>query len=382
MSRFIPPFAGKTANDRANLDAGNALARLLGTHRPAHQPTAQLAATRTEYIQGSHTFTAGAGIRHNGTAWVLANGTGAASVHAAGIVSAVAGDWFELTHVGLVRGLSGLTAGATYYLDASGILTTTVTAQKIGLAISTTELLVDLGQVPLTPDADELIWTSTYSTSGGTGTHNFQAGTQTWLAHIWAGGGGGGHRDSSANYPGGGGGAGSFICIRGKKIQGLSLPALTYGVGVLGAAAGSAGSNGTAGGSSYLGTAETGYVTATGGRGGIKGGSTFGSADGSGGRGGYPSFMHFGRLVNGSQATRIDCWGNTGNDGQPGRLLIHTHSVSTAPGTSGPPTVGVSPGGLGGTAYDTVAGNGGDGAGNSGSPTDGTRGRIIVYEYT
>lgn len=47
---------------------------------------------------------------------------------------------------GIVSGLSGLTQGAVYYYDTStydGTLTTTVTSQRVGTAISDTELLID-----------------------------------------------------------------------------------------------------------------------------------------------------------------------------------------------------------------------------------------------
>ena len=70
--------------------------------------------------QTSHGFTVGQPVYFNGTAYALANASTDATSEALGIVSAVvdAND-FKLTGLGYITGLSGLTAGSTYYLGTT-----------------------------------------------------------------------------------------------------------------------------------------------------------------------------------------------------------------------------------------------------------------------
>ena len=62
--------------------------------------------------------------------------------------AAILGDPVEIQTVGVVSGLSGLSANAVYYGSALGVLTTTPPVngvlQPVGIALSTTELLLNL----------------------------------------------------------------------------------------------------------------------------------------------------------------------------------------------------------------------------------------------
>lgn len=86
-------------------------------------------------------------VRHNGTAYVKAQADSETNAEVIGIVSAVASaNAFSISTFGNVTGLSGLTAGATYFLDptTAGALTATEpsavgqVSKPVFIAISTT----------------------------------------------------------------------------------------------------------------------------------------------------------------------------------------------------------------------------------------------------
>lgn len=85
-------------------------------------------AIQSNVTQSSHGFAVGDVVRFNGTNYVKAQANSAANAEVVGIVSALAGvNDFTLQMGGLVTGLSGLTAGITYFLDpdTAGALTAT-----------------------------------------------------------------------------------------------------------------------------------------------------------------------------------------------------------------------------------------------------------------
>lgn len=69
--------------------------------------------------QPGHGFSVGMPIRHNGTIYVSAQADTAEHAEAVGIVSLIDGDSFSFVHSGYIDGLSGLTSGDLYFLDAS-----------------------------------------------------------------------------------------------------------------------------------------------------------------------------------------------------------------------------------------------------------------------
>lgn len=354
--RFQPTFGQKSANDRANQDLAIAVANFARTHQVAKQGLVAPIATRTEHIQTSHTFTVGVGVRYNGTAWVVADGTGAATSRADGIVSAVAGDWFELTSAGLVRGLSSLTAGAVYYFNASGVLTTTATAQKVGRAMTTTEILVDMS--PVSPVVRGALITTTTLTSGS-GTHTYNGSTQFWHARLWGGGASGGSGATISSSParkfgGGGGGSGAILDIFGEGNP-SSLP---YAVGAGGSAA-SSGSDGTDGANTTLGD-----FIAGGGVGGLAWGS---SPDAMGGLGGNLTQFGWYALHSGKQL----CVGIPGQAGQPSHIVTLSFSSSTH----------TAEGGRGGSNGAATYGRGGKGSNEAASSTAGQAGGIVISEF-
>ena len=60
------------------------------------------------------------------------------------VESGASGDTKRIQNSGILDGFSGLTAGSTYYLNGTGAISTTPGARikKIGIAVSTTELLI------------------------------------------------------------------------------------------------------------------------------------------------------------------------------------------------------------------------------------------------
>lgn len=99
--------------------------------------------------QTSHGFTVGQILIYNGTAYVLAKADTADDAEVIGIVATVIdANNFILQIAGEVTGLSGLTAGTTYFLSdaTAGLLTATVPtangsiSKPLGIAVSTTAL--------------------------------------------------------------------------------------------------------------------------------------------------------------------------------------------------------------------------------------------------
>lgn len=96
----------------------------------------------------THGFAVGDVLYYTGSAWAKAKAD-ATSTLADGVVSYVVdSNNFVLHMSGYVDGLSGLSAGSTYYLSAAtaGAITTTApsNAQKVLKAISTTAAIVDV----------------------------------------------------------------------------------------------------------------------------------------------------------------------------------------------------------------------------------------------
>jgi len=83
-------------------------------------------ASETFTVPG-HGLAVGDVVRWNGTAWVKAQADTADNSEAQGMVKSVVGDDFSIAYAGRVNGLTGLTAGCTYFLDDSvaGALVTT-----------------------------------------------------------------------------------------------------------------------------------------------------------------------------------------------------------------------------------------------------------------
>ena len=117
--------------------------RLLSTP----QPPVLTNIVKTTVFQLTHGFALGQAIQMNGGTWALAQANGSSTL-GVGIVSNVLDvDNFEVAFIGLVSGLAGLTAGEYYFVSdtvAGGLTITepTTYSNPIGLAISTTELIV------------------------------------------------------------------------------------------------------------------------------------------------------------------------------------------------------------------------------------------------
>lgn len=84
--------------------------------------------TRETITQSSHGFSAGEAIYYNGTQWDLARADSVSTAEVLGLVESVKGDQFDVVYQGKIKGLSGLTPGAVYFLSStiSGGLTTVV----------------------------------------------------------------------------------------------------------------------------------------------------------------------------------------------------------------------------------------------------------------
>jgi hypothetical protein len=103
----------------------------------------------TEIIQ-ANTFSPGNLVYLNGSTYTLAKADSANTASVVGVVSVATSTQFTLNTSGLVTGLSGLVAGADYFLSptVAGAITnvepttTGYVSQPIGIALSATELLV------------------------------------------------------------------------------------------------------------------------------------------------------------------------------------------------------------------------------------------------
>ena len=105
---------------------------------------------KTTINQSAHGFVVGDVLRHNGSAWVKSQADSAVNSDVLGIVeSSIDSDNFVLVYWGEIT-LSGLTAGAEYYLSATTAGATTTTApstvgqivRSLMTAISTTKAIV------------------------------------------------------------------------------------------------------------------------------------------------------------------------------------------------------------------------------------------------
>ena len=174
---------------------------------------------------------------------------------------------------GLVTGLSGLTAGSFYYVSSvAGGLSATESKIKIGLAISTTTLLLTKGAGGLSSIIEVFDANGTYTKKTGA--------KVVEVICIGAGGGGGKgcvtSSSSSANRHGGTGGGGGSIT---RKIMRASDLEATIAVTVGAGGAGATVNDGGDGGNSSFGV----HLSAYGGGGGAVGGDDQGSSGGSGG---------------------------------------------------------------------------------------------------
>lgn len=140
-----PAMTNPTANTQT---AGDNSTKLATT---AFVTTAVAAVGSNLYkiTQTSHGFTVGQILIYNGTAYVLAKADTADDAEVIGIVATVIdANNFILQIAGEVTGLSGLTAGTTYFLSdvTAGLLTATVPtangsiSKPLGIAVSTTVL--------------------------------------------------------------------------------------------------------------------------------------------------------------------------------------------------------------------------------------------------
>lgn len=176
----------------------------------------------------------------------------------------------EVTLFGQKTGLVGLTVGIQY-MSITGDLTTTPTAIMMGLAISTTTLIVDVKY---------LSGSQEFLTSG-----NFVVPPFVNRVSITMGGGGGaggGCYYATPGHGGGGGGAGNFIVQRNISVIPGEIIVVTIGSGGVGGTGGTGptpqGTNGGDGGNSLFG----GYLTAYGGNGGQAGQPLAGGNGGTG----------------------------------------------------------------------------------------------------
>lgn len=105
---------------------------------------------RSTITQAAHGFAAGAVVYYNGSAWALAIASGVNVARYSGVIESVTTNTFILVYAGSITGLSGLTAGSTYYLSPSSAgvialyssLTTGQPAVSVMRAVSTTAGIV------------------------------------------------------------------------------------------------------------------------------------------------------------------------------------------------------------------------------------------------
>lgn len=312
---------------------------------------------------------------------------------------------------GLDQTQTGMTAGSVYYAaGTAGAITTSVTAQPIGVAEDTNKLYFQ-PQLLLPTEAGSNAWTGTNSFSATTtftgrvvgavrrteylasSTYAKPSGLAFLVVEAW-GGGGGGETNSSAIAGGGGGGAYKRCVIDPDAMAATNQ--------ILIAAGGAGGTSAGDGGNTIFGD---GLCIAYGGQG-AKGG-------GSGGTGGYGGF----EATNGSSTAQGSITGAVctafGSCYAPvNRTATSTYVYGGGGGSTDGSTVGaggssIYGGGGGGSARlgqtasagtskhggaggagaasgnasnGTVPGGGGGGAYN-GTGGNGARGKMIIYEY-
>lgn len=95
--------------------------------------------------QVAHGLTVGQAIRHDGSAYVAANAATEPAARVVGVVTSVPdADTFTYQSTGFVTGLSGLTPGATYYLQDDGSLGTGLgtVARPVLIAVSSSQAVL------------------------------------------------------------------------------------------------------------------------------------------------------------------------------------------------------------------------------------------------
>lgn len=364
----LPELAAEVENLKAMLGKVSA--------RPTFPATQ---ATVKTIRQTGHGFSAGNPVRHNGTAWVKSKADTAANAVVGGIVLvSLNADAFLLWTGGYAGGLTGLTAGAVHYLDATtaGAWTTTAPAIAVPLihADSTTS------GVFLSADVPPAIYRRTkYITKLTSGTSYSVPTTYAEFLFILIAGGGGGGEDTAATSGsqlaefsggaaarlymrahGGGGGGGETVIIRWANRAAVS--SLTYAIGAGGAASANGGNTdltidstlvrangGTAGGAASV-VASTTHVAGDGGLGGSGTGPGY-SAD-------SPTNCIVERLA--------------GQNGEDGGIEVYLDATTDVKAYRA-----LASGGR--AAYSGTEGMGGDGSSDAGVPQSGNAGCILVF---
>lgn len=258
---------------------------------------------------------------------------------------------------GIVTGLSGLTAGADYYIGSTvGAIQTTAgtNALKVGIALSTTTLLIN-------KTAHQHPKITTYLTAASPATWTKPIGLKYIEVELVAGGGGGGG-SSGVETLGAGGGGGGYS----KKIIQASALGATETVTIGAGGAGGVGANpGATGATTSFGS----HLSATGGTGGD---DSTGYNPGAGGSG---------------SGGDLNISGMSGGLGLLSSVVINSGIGGNSILGFGAPAVWATQ--VGGQSYN---GNGGSlyGGGGSGAVQDGTgaqnggvgaAGIVIVKEY-
>lgn len=260
--------------------------------------------------------------------------------------------------MGIVTGLSGLTAGTTYYLGATiGAIQSTVGTFgfQVGVALSTTTLLIN----PKTSGAIPYIFV--YEVGASPATWTKKDGLKYIRVRVVGGGGGGGGNTTAGDGAGGGGGGGYSEKIIAASALGTTETVTIGAGGTPGAAASSA--SGGLGGTSSFGT----HAQATGGSGGGSSGAGGGMFGGDGGIGSLGTINVKGSGGDSGTANNTD----TGGTGKGGSSVLGGGGKGPGEDEQGGQDGGVYGGGGSGAVS-----NGGDAPGGSGGA-----GVVIVEEY-
>lgn len=268
-------------NDPQSIEARLAAMEKQFARLTSRAASAQPQASAVTIRQAAHGFSVGQVLRLSGSTWVLAKADTAANAQWVGVVGLVLNpDAFILVLPGSVlTGLTGLTAGARYYLDAAtaGAITTTSPAVSVSVLFAiTATTAVLLSYAPGLSATGMLMPTSSGLTapaagvayilicgagaSGGVATRD--------AAPVYISTGTSWTSSAARNYlggPGGGGGARVTLAVRVD-----SGDVFTTSVGAGGATAGAAGGNTTISlNGNLLATAGGGKGTAGFGQGGV-----------------------------------------------------------------------------------------------------------------